>query len=177
MATGRHYHSYCSSQQVFGAGTIVMNVAETELDVVLINRITKTDLVLQKGQPLCRVAISKINHSLQRLPRQLLMTSGTVSYFRNALQRNRIRVETKRRASAEGNTLHTKSNRPEGNREDSRFRNRLRWAARPRPLSKLERLVERRNPVRVDDEFDGPRPARFATNESALFESNQHGVH
>ena len=63
-----------------------MNVAETELDVVLINRITKTDLVLQKGQPLCRVAISKINHSLQRLPRQLLMTSGTVSYFRNALQ-------------------------------------------------------------------------------------------
>ncbi len=63
-----------------------MNVAEAALDVVLMNRITKTDLVLQKGQPLCRVAISKIIHSLQRLPRQLLMPNGTVSYFRDALQ-------------------------------------------------------------------------------------------
>ena len=43
--------------------------------------------------------------------------------------------------------------------------------------SHSERPVERRNPIGVDGEFDGPRFAGDAPDESPLFEPNQHGIH
>ena len=49
----------------------------------------------------------------------------------------------------------------------------MRWKS----LSKLERAVEWRNPVRVDDKFDGASLAWDAPNEAALFQPNQHGIH
>ena len=43
--------------------------------------------------------------------------------------------------------------------------------------SKPERPVERGNPIKVDGQFDGPRSAGDAPDESPLFEPDQHGIH
>ena len=46
-----------------------------------------------------------------------------------------------------------------------------------RAASELERPVQRRNPIGVEQEFDGPRGMGDAADKAPLFEPDQHGVH